>query len=296
MVEWNIEVGTTLLRRELHRDYGGAWYGGMEPAVKSNSVFLFTNPSEGEAFGYNYDGWQPDGTFHYTGDGQVGTQNPNEGGNAALLAAAGKGRTVRLFRSQGTYTTYLGPFDLLDPPYFVARAPDREGSMRDVLVFRLIPAGEVLHEDVDVAPAPPRLSVYEISLEAANVDSYMAQRPLEPGSATIREAMLVADYAAWLESYGDYAIRQRIDFPDGTSLYTDLYQVESQELVEAKTACGRTFCREGLGQLLDYGRYVDHKSKALLVPERPIDDLVSFLHTYGVVVIWPEDDDFLRSA
>ncbi len=76
MTEWDIAIGETLPRRELHTRHGGARYGGMEPAVASNSVFLFTNPSQGEAYGYNYDGWQADGTFHYTGDGQVGHQNP----------------------------------------------------------------------------------------------------------------------------------------------------------------------------------------------------------------------------
>ncbi len=193
MSDWDIEIGETLPRRELHARHGGAWYGGMEPAVASNSVFLFTNPSQGEAFGYKYDGWQPDGTFHYTGDGQVGTQNPAQGGNAALLAAASKGRTVRLFRSEGTLTTYLGAFELLDdPPYFTAPAPDREGNLRDVLVFRLSPVGDVLRDQSDVAPPPP-FDVLALPLEALDVDNYERQRPQEPREAVRREAALVAD-------------------------------------------------------------------------------------------------------
>src|SRR5215213_9784783 len=97
--EWDISLGTTLPRRELHSRHGGGWYGGIEPAVKSESVFLFSNLAAGEAFGYVYDGWHKDGTFHYTGDGQIGDQRPDEGGNSALLKAEDKGRTVRLFRS-----------------------------------------------------------------------------------------------------------------------------------------------------------------------------------------------------
>ncbi len=46
MSDWDVEIGETLPRRELHARHGGAWYGGMEPAVASNSVFLFTNPTK----------------------------------------------------------------------------------------------------------------------------------------------------------------------------------------------------------------------------------------------------------
>jgi hypothetical protein len=102
VTDWDIEVGTTLLRRSLHERWGGGRYGGMEPAPKANSVFLFTKPSAGEAFGYTFDGWHDDGTFRYTGDGQEGDQSPDVGGNRALLAAPELGRAIRLFRSEGT--------------------------------------------------------------------------------------------------------------------------------------------------------------------------------------------------
>jgi hypothetical protein len=113
----------------------------MEPSVKAESVFLFRKPSVGHAFGYNYDGWAADGTFHYTGDGQLLDQSPHLGRNRDLLAAPRLGRTIRLFRSQKTATTYVGTFALADPSYFVADAPDRKGVMRSVLVFRLLPLG-----------------------------------------------------------------------------------------------------------------------------------------------------------
>ncbi len=81
MPDWDIEAGETLLRRDLHDRWGGGGggggggYGGMEPAVRADSVFLFSNPSAGEVFGHTYDGWFSDGTFHFTGDGQVGDQS-----------------------------------------------------------------------------------------------------------------------------------------------------------------------------------------------------------------------------
>ncbi len=294
MSDWEIEIGETLPRRELHARHGGAWYGGMEPAVASNSVFLFTNPSQGPAFGYKYDGWQPDGTFHYTGDGQVGTQNPAQGGNAALLAAASKGRTVRLFRSGETLTTYLGAFELLDPPYFTAPAPDREGNLRDVLVFRLSPIGDALKDQSDVA-APPPFDVLALPLEALDVDNYERQRPQEPREAVRREAALVRRYAEWLLAHGRDSCRQQIRLPDGTSLYTDLFDLSADELVEAKADADRGSVRAGLGQVLDYGRFVDHSTKALLLPNRPTEDLLELLHYYGVSAVWVAEDDFDRS-
>jgi len=72
MVTWDIEVGETLLRKDLHDRWNGGRYGGMAPSVKAESVFLFSNPSAGEAFGYKYHGWHTGGTLQHTGDGQVG--------------------------------------------------------------------------------------------------------------------------------------------------------------------------------------------------------------------------------
>src|SRR4051794_14772511 len=48
---WTIVVGQSLLRTQLHKDYGGAGQGGMEPSGKSPNVFLFTEKSAGDRFG-----------------------------------------------------------------------------------------------------------------------------------------------------------------------------------------------------------------------------------------------------
>ncbi len=217
------------------------------------------------------------------------------GWQRALLAAASKGRTVRLFRSEGTLTTYLAAFELLDdPPYFTAPAPDREGNLRDVLVFRLSPVGDVLRDQSDVAPPPP-FDVLALPLEARDVDNYKRQRPQEPREAVRREAALVRRYAEWLLADGRDSCRQQIRLPDGTSLYTDLFDLPADELVEAKADADRGSVRAGLGQVLDHGRFVDHSTKALLLPSRPTEDLLDLLHDYGVSAIWVAGDGFDRS-
>jgi hypothetical protein len=104
VAEWDIEVGSRLLRSALHDQWGGGRRGGIEAAPRADSVFLFTKRKVGAAFGYVYDGWTEDGAFHYTGDGQFGDQQPDKGGNRDLLRAAEQGRAIRLFRSDGPST------------------------------------------------------------------------------------------------------------------------------------------------------------------------------------------------
>ncbi|GGK64154.1 hypothetical protein [Ornithinimicrobium pekingense] len=288
MADWDIEVGQTLPRSELHDRWGGGRYGGMEPSVKAESVFLFSNPSAGEAFGYKYDGWHSDGTFHYTGDGQVGDQTLRTGGNKSIMDADGLGRTIRMFRSAGRDTTYLGEFMLADPPYYRADALDREGELRSVLVFRLTPLGQVVKTSVDAA-GPDTLVPEELPVEAHNVDKYAAQRPDEPREAVRREARLVGRYTEWLSKQGQEAVRHRVPIPGGGYLFTDVYNKTAEELVEAKASGARSYVRAGLGQLLDYARFVDHRTKALLVPVRPSEDLVDLMRAHGCSVIWEED-------
>lgn len=60
MAGFDLEPGATLPRKQLHDVWGHGRYGGMEPAVKAESVFLFTNPKTGGRFGYRYDGWHGD--------------------------------------------------------------------------------------------------------------------------------------------------------------------------------------------------------------------------------------------
>ncbi len=56
----------------------------------------------------------------------------------------------------------------------------------------------------------------------------------------------------------------------------------------------RTYVRAGLGQVLDYARFLDHESKALLVPVRPSENLLDLLNDHGCAVIWPDGSDFKR--
>ncbi|WP_151083873.1 hypothetical protein [Nocardioides cynanchi] len=292
-VTWDIEVGETLLRKDLHDRWGGGRYGGMEPSVKAQSVFIFSNPSVGAAFGYKYDGWHADGTLHYTGDGQVGDQSLRTGGNKSLMDAGKLGRTIRVFRSEERDTTYLGLFELAHPPYYRADALDRQGEVRSVLVFRLSPLGDVLKDPIDDAD-PDTAIPEELPVEANNVDKYAAQRPDEPREAVRREAQLVGRYTEWLNAQGQATVRHRVPIPGGGYLFTDVFNKATEELVEAKASAARSYVRAALGQVLDYARFLDHEAKAVLLPVRPSADLIELLTSHECAVIWEEGKTYLR--
>jgi hypothetical protein len=138
-IKWDLEPSDTILRKELHRQYGGAGQGGIEPSAKTPNVFIFSDPKSGEKYGYVYDRWR-DGVFHFTGDGQVGDQEMKFG-NRAILDHRKHRRALRVFEGVRGVVTYLGEFELAADPYYFAKAKDRLGDDRNVFVFRLMPVG-----------------------------------------------------------------------------------------------------------------------------------------------------------
>lgn len=167
---WDIEIGDITTRRAVMERYGGSRFGGIQPSRQSPNVLIYSDPTQGELHGYNFDGWDPDPespVYQYTGEGQVGDQDPEAKGNGAILRHLDDGRRLRLFEAAGPNRTggkpqrYVGEFRL-DPvdPWQFREAPDRQGDMRHVVVFRFIavePAQSRAVSEagfVDVLPAP----------------------------------------------------------------------------------------------------------------------------------------------
>ena len=67
---------------------------------------------------------------------------------------------------------------------------------------------------------------------------------------------------------------------------SDLFDLDRAELIEAKGSAGRDYVRTALGQVLDYGRYVDHKRLAVMLPEHPGGDMVDLLLSYRIGCIY----------
>ncbi len=75
MPNWPFVPGRSYSRRaDIHEKYGGQEQGGIATPAGHNVIFAFTGAS-GSKHGYA-DDWQPDGTFHYCGEGQVGDTIP----------------------------------------------------------------------------------------------------------------------------------------------------------------------------------------------------------------------------
>lgn len=130
------ERGQLYRRRDLHEQYGGQRQGGISTPAKKPIVFLFTGDI-GEKYGYR-DGWNADGSFHYTGEGQVGDME-FRGGNRAIRDHSANGKELHLFeKSVRAQVRYLGQMEC-DGYQLVQGVPDRNGWRRTVIVFRLVP-------------------------------------------------------------------------------------------------------------------------------------------------------------
>lgn len=127
-------VGETYSRRrDIHDRFKGQQQGGISTPQKAPFIFLFTGDS-GEAYGYQ-DGWKG-GVFRYTGEGQVGDMEFRVG-NLAVRDHASNGKDLLLFQTLGKAkpVRFVGRFACED--WEIVKAPDREGSQRNAIVFLL---------------------------------------------------------------------------------------------------------------------------------------------------------------
>jgi hypothetical protein len=301
-VNWNIKVGEVLKRTEIHSRYGGGGMGGIEPSARTPNIFIFTSDS-GTTFGYNFDEELEDGSFLYTGDGQIGDQDPTVGGNKAIIEHRKKGRALRLFESaeKKTFVRYVGEFELADAEPETRRAPDAKGDERDVLVFHLIPVGltkKLTKRAKEVQPA----SVTWQDPERNTGDSHTRQISASTTIATRQEAQLQNRYIEFLRNKGHEVGTYTISIPESNApLRVDLVDRTTQRLVEVKAGSSRGYVREAIGQVLDYvfqmKRIGDEVwSPAILLPGRPSDDLVTLITNLGIELVWESENSFLNSA
>jgi len=159
-------IGQTYSRRELHRTYGGQGQGGISTPVGHNLILLFTG-EQGVRYGYE-DGWTAQGIFMYTGEGQVGNMTFKRG-NRAVRDHEVDGKDLHLFQhTKRGRVTYVS--QMVCTGFHDRHAPDREGSIRRVIVFELTPLGVF-----DTAAATDDNQDVELSLEPL---SFLRQRAL----------------------------------------------------------------------------------------------------------------------
>lgn len=120
-------------RRDIHDAYGGQRQGGMSTPSGHPVIFLFTGEG-GAVHGYR-DEFKPDGTYHYTGEGQRGDMAFVRA-NRALRDHKADGKRVHLFEALGGGDVrYVGEATYL--AHHWEERPDTGGNPRRAIVFEL---------------------------------------------------------------------------------------------------------------------------------------------------------------
>lgn len=305
MTIWQTAVGTEGTRDYFKALYGGEGNSGIQTPSNRNNILAYSDRMEGKKYGYDLDGWNDDKTiFRYTGQGSSGDQTLTSK-NRILAEQRQSGIPIRLFVAVGTVKNsgtkmhrYLGEFQVDDSnPYSVQRNVDRFGTMRKVYVFNLCPVHAVQVREEDVAPALEEADAsagyYEVVPLAQNTVTNFERSSVEAVIAEKREEDLVERFEQYLNATGRKAARFKI-YPPGSTrpLFTDLCDMTSNILYEAKAGAGRGYVREALGQILDYRRFVDEDVQCrVLLPNEPTPDLVSLLLSYNVGIVWPDGNE-----
>ena len=132
-VDHGLVVGKQYKRTAIHERFGGQRQGGISTPQRHPFVFLFSSQS-GEKYGYS-DGFQSDGVYWYTGEGQKGDMKIVRG-NQAIRDHVKNGKELLLFeQAERSFVTFLGRAKYLSN--HKATAPDVDGKNRKAIVFEL---------------------------------------------------------------------------------------------------------------------------------------------------------------
>lgn len=157
-------IGEEYSRRDnIHAVFGGQRQGGISTPDGLPYIFIFTGKS-GEQHGYA-DGWQENGVFLYTGEGQRGDMT-FRAGNKAIRDHAVNGKDLLLFEALGKRkpVRFLGSFSC--PSWDTFNGPDREGNERTCIQFHLVPSDQERLEPVEASPAASSMSLEQLRLRA----------------------------------------------------------------------------------------------------------------------------------
>lgn len=302
--QWALEPGDVVRRRQVHAAYGGQQQGGISTPRGVPEILIFTDPESGAKYGYDeYEGLRADGSYAYTGEGQVGPQTFVRG-NRALRDSVRDGKTIRLFRTRGVLATYVGAFTLNNPAFTLETIPDIHGIPREGIIFNLIPidarldflpayGGELAADEGTVnygahprSWSPPDYSDVTIELDGSPTGERVVSRI---------EFALQSDFGTWLRSQGSPP--SRLPLRSGSTLIEpDMFVPDRGWIVEAKGSIARGHVRMAIGQVLDYvsvaAQWGVTASPVVLLPGSPEPDLARLLNSLHIRVFIRDGDQF----
>lgn len=139
---WGYDRGRIYNRRaDIHARFQGQQQGGIITPSEHALVIVITG-EEGLQHGYG-DRERPDGAFEYFGEGQVGDMQMIRG-NAAIASHSVLGKSLLLFRKTRTGLQFVD--EVVYETHHTEQAPDRDGVMRQAIVFELWPIETVRAE------------------------------------------------------------------------------------------------------------------------------------------------------
>lgn len=138
-----------------------------------------------------------------------------------------------------------------------------------------------------------------VPVEERHTESFEQRFEQRLRSVQREEQRMVRNYKSFLERRGRHVSRHLIALADGSGpLYTDLYEHDRGNLIEAKARIDRAAIRMAIGQLADYTRHIDPAPtrRAVLLPERPSKDLENLLASQRISVVWPASRGYSDNA
>lgn len=137
-ISLTLERGQVYRREEVQNLLGGQRYGGISTPQASNYILLFSSES-GKEHGYT-DGWQDEGVYYYSGEGQVGDMHFNKG-NAAIRDHIKNGKELLLFEEVAPgYHRFVD--QMIYTGYHFEVRPDTKGVDRQAIIFELAPQSQ----------------------------------------------------------------------------------------------------------------------------------------------------------
>ncbi|MGW1875917.1 hypothetical protein [Streptomyces sp. NPDC001975] len=325
----SIRPGLLTTREEMKILFGGGNQAGIISSTTTANILIYVDHDSGKKYGYE-DGWLDEEdelgpVFEYTGHGQAGDQTflgaKGSGNKAVLYHADHPYKSLRVFMAVGKVPDrnssakqqrYIGEFEVdTKQRYTVREAMDEAGEKRRIIVFRLRPKGdyERLPEDVisraettDTRRVLARVAATRLDepklTPPKKTRASESRRAAQPSLiADLRQALLREKYLKELTRQGHDVFAFQIKIA-GTSkiLKTDLYDATTHELYAIRGDSNREEVRTAVAQLKDYVRHIKPANPNLiaLLPDSPQDDLLNFLHTEGIDLIYPDGAGYAR--
>lgn len=162
---WPFELHRSYRRRnDIHARFGGQQQGGISTPADAPGIFIFTGHGAGHV-GYQ-DVFEADGSFRYTGQGQLGDMRMISG-NRAIRDHVQNGKDLLLFQQtkKGGPVRFEGLY--VCGGWETKQQPDMNGQPRQAIVFTLVPQSGLSIEAEDLAiEAPADLPLVELRKRA----------------------------------------------------------------------------------------------------------------------------------